>query len=348
MAAHLLIWLFTLAPPRVTLVSIGFGAKFERALRPMSQTAAAAGFDRVQFWRDKAALLADPFAREHAREMAALAAHRGRPWCMVGKGIALLRAMADSQDGDYVMWADASKYHSTSLAGVDVRQAIASLNEPRPRLEQSALPATSAWAQWLRTPSARTDWSQPTPQAPRSAFGLLACPYDCRKQLCITNSDRTAFGKALVSARTVTAYARRIGNASTFLGQPHVLNSNILLHVDSQTRSIVREWVQMAWDSPEGFCGSHPQDQSAWSVLVHSLGLPLINVCAYTDAHDPSRRGYRHCHWMTKGTSFMLRALAARNFSILKSAQPMAAGESPVYLPSCTPRLDLKDGIRLR
>lgn len=352
------IWLLALARPRVTLVSIGLGAKFEAALDSLNATAAAAGFDHVQLWRTTAELLADPSVQRHANAMRRLEALQDRrPWCMVGKGIAILQAMAKSKHGDYIMWADASQYHSGSLAGVDVRAAIAALNEPPPRLKLDALPTASAWARWLRMQPGSLEQLGST-RTPRSAFGLVACPFDCSThkstaELCLTNGRNSH-----VSVHTTRAYAQRIGHAGTFLSQPHVLNSNILLCVDNSTERIVREWVQMAWDSPEGFCKSKPQDQSAWSVLVHSLGLPLINTCPYLAvaphweeamdaAHNATRSVYVNCHRTTKSSAFMLRALSERRFMVLQARARETAGGRPgahasgmvarssVYMPTC-------------
>lgn len=140
-----------------------------------------------------------------------------------------------------------------------------------------------------------------------------------------------------VGARTLAAYAPLIANASALLSQPHVLDSNILLRVDARGRELVRAWVQMAWDSPEGFCSSHPQDQSAWSVLVHNRSLPLINVCAHL---DEGFRGFGveggSCHKTSKSTPFLLRALATRRFTVLHAMRTVhGAGTS--YVRTCQP-----------
>mmetsp|Transcript_8867 Transcript_8867/g.22968 ORF Transcript_8867/g.22968 Transcript_8867/m.22968 type:complete len:268 (+) Transcript_8867:20-823(+) len=236
--------------PRITLVSVGIGAKFAHALRPLNETAAAAGFSLVQLWSTEAELLADPLAQSNMRAMGALARQGGRPYCNVAKGIALLRAM--DAGSDYVMWVDASKHHATNLTGVDVRAAVAALAKgPLPAREQlGAMARDSAWARSARAQPESTE-ARSAVSAPFSAYGLLACPRNCARRLCMTNGE---YGN--VNGRTLTAFAPLIADRSLFLEQPHVLNSNILLRVDASTRALVRAWVQMAFDSPEGFCAS--------------------------------------------------------------------------------------------
>ena len=94
-----------------------------------------------------------------------------RPLCDAFKPVPMWRAMLESDDGDYIEWADASRYlnaarHESALGSSRVTDAIAILRGDRRRG-----PAPDAWGASERW--ARTEWWKMKPRdARRERTGL--------------------------------------------------------------------------------------------------------------------------------------------------------------------------------
>ena len=143
--------------PRATLVSVAIGADFERKLQALGASARLGGFDDTLLWSSERDILADevlstPLGRQHTFRDVFETSLRGgrfdaraskitrsvRPFCAAFKMVALWRALQQSREGDYVMWADASRYHANvTLETGLLRRAIDVLSgaSPRPRPE---------------------------------------------------------------------------------------------------------------------------------------------------------------------------------------------------------------------
>jgi hypothetical protein len=224
-------------------------------------------------------------------------AHHIRPYCAAFKPLMLLEAMEQLRLGDYVVWADSSKYHNYS------------------RLLQAAeVPSVTDAIAALRDAGVEG-----------GAYGLMACAPDCPITPCLPNS----FGHG-VSAATLRGFRAHVAHENpnsvypadwhrdeALLRMPHILDSNILLQVNDANKGLVREWREMAVRCPWAWCGSHPQDQTAWTILTRAVGVPLVDVCAKLVRPPRGTQNFNDCHAETKDLNTFLRALATRRFSVI-------------------------------
>ena len=275
--------------PRSTLVSVAIGAEFERKLEALRASAFSAGFDDVLLWREHQ-FLADPVLRTPLVGSPAGATFRDvfvgvlrherfdpraqkitksiRPYCAAFKMVALWRALQQSEHGDYVMWADSSRYFANvTLAPGLLRRAVDLLRGAVPRpTRPSHVAARWRASSWYDGRLKTGDWAS---VAVGSAFGLLTCSgWDCETDLYTWNGLQQ-----VISDRTRAAYSELIG-ASDLLQRPLVLNSNILLRNAPSTRLLVWDWLGMAVARPAGFCSSHVQDQVARARIHPQTSLP--------------------------------------------------------------------------
>lgn len=101
--------------PRVTLVSVAIGSRYEPRVRQMhAALGETAGIDELQLWT-RTDIQDDALFREHSRtvewmERAYGSRYRARPFCAWFKPLALWRALERAREGDIVLWADANKY----------------------------------------------------------------------------------------------------------------------------------------------------------------------------------------------------------------------------------------------
>ena len=166
--------------PAVTLVSAALGpATYLRPLERFRKSWRAGGFNSSLLWTARE-LHADALYKRFAREFDALAKHRQRrPYCAAFKPLAILRALLESCDGDYVLWADSSKYHP--------KQA---LNWTRPGGQPGVHEAVAA----LRG---------------GSAYGQVHCKHQCDlgERTFMSSSHFTPQQGTLLSQRTIDGFA---------------------------------------------------------------------------------------------------------------------------------------------
>eukprot|EP00931_Biecheleriopsis_adriatica_P020570 TRINITY_DN13704_c0_g1_i1.p1 TRINITY_DN13704_c0_g1~~TRINITY_DN13704_c0_g1_i1.p1 ORF type:complete len:539 (-),score=54.11 TRINITY_DN13704_c0_g1_i1:44-1660(-) len=312
--------------PNITLVSTAIGEKYERALPRLKAFAAANGFSHTLLWKSAdvqrhAKLLAHPQASAFFN----LKGHP-RPYCAAFKPLQLLNALQTSCDGDYVMWTDASKHHSEPL-GIDVRGAAKVLREGHrnassaEELQKNNLAVSSPWAttRWFEKRH-RQGWDR-SPVG--SAYGLLHCPADCRKQTYLNNkASRNVNRQAFKSAYWELIKAPE----DDFFSWPAVLDSNILLRNGPETRLLIWDWLSMALGRPKEWCMSQTTDQGAWTVLVLSRRLPLVNTCIYFDNcdwHTPSvaNSSATYCSWMSKNVNVFLSVISSGWFEVVRGSE---------------------------
>ena len=304
---------------RYTLCSVAIGEPYESHLDQLRTSAAPAGFDRVMLWK-RADVLADPLLNHSTIGAAFQVMHAffrryhhkkgtghfsARPFCAAFKPVIMWRALVTSSPGDYVLWADASQYtrNVTLLGGL--QQAIALLTGRTPRPP----PPNVTGRRWQQTPwfkaHARDGW---TNLAVRSVYGLLTCSaWDCAADLYTWNGQDKA-----IEGVTLTDYADFIDASDALMQRPLILNSNILLENTHDNRLLVWDWLHMAVRRPEGFCWSHPQDQSAWTILVLNRSLPLVNVCPYRHG-----KGAVTCVNKQKNTNELIDTLQRGAFEVV-------------------------------
>ena len=118
--------------PRFMLTSTAIGPSFQPKLKRFNNSLRDAGFDEALLWNeddvlDHARQLKHPNSSALLGRLAASSSLSSRPYCAAFKPLQLWFAMKGLRDGDYVMWADASKHHDTHLRNVDVRAAARAL-----------------------------------------------------------------------------------------------------------------------------------------------------------------------------------------------------------------------------
>ena len=227
-----------------------------------------------------------------------------RPLCALFKPLILARAMANSRDGDYVMWTDSSKYFKTGFhAEADIAQIVSALrngdNGARHATQGEHGPSAS-YAPWGRSAWYQEHERAGTLRPPLgSVYGILHAPTNIRSMQdpagrFVINCD-AAVPISCVSPETLAAYRDYLGPGGERVSceRPQVLNSNILLENSAFNRELMREWLRMGVRSPDGWCSSHPQDQATWSLLVQNRSLPLTALAPYmpSDEENPGRAG---------------------------------------------------------
>lgn len=313
------------APPsrliRFALVSFAHGRVFEKSMATMAKSARAAGFDAT-FLGSRTTLRQDevfhryPAAMEVLDKFQTTHGHQ-RPFCDAFKPIMLRRAMKAMREGDYVMWADASRYHIGRLEPL-VHSAAGMLRRKR---ASSPAPRRNISKAWSKTPwYIRHSVSGWTSRAVRSAYGIIHCSSSCARQTATTNGAFTkqpAGQVQMVDARTLRAYSGLLGTTSarSFLARPHVQATNLLLENTAQNRELVWDWLMMALARPDGFCHSHVQDQAAWTILVQNHSLPLINTCPF--APDLQKGCAKHF----KSMNAMLRAISSGMYEVVEGTE---------------------------
>jgi hypothetical protein len=341
----------TNAPPEIMLVSTAIGQSFEAALLQLEKTAkAAGGFSRTWFWRSEAEVMT------HAKKLAASADRRlvnapathpnasvfeslgqssrsTRPFCGAYKPLQMWLALLDLNDGDYVMWVDATRLHNSNHQSVveDVRLAIRTLRSPDPVLPAEKRPVRNASSLWSSTPwfqsHVHDGWA---PRDVRSAYGLLYCGAGCPDSL---NSSEAAWAELFDDDTD--------GNPGKLSSRPHVLDSNLLLENNAANRLFVWDWLSMALAKPKEWCQSEAREQAAFSALARSRRLPLLSTCAFPDGCDSftqtvssidlRKQAPHRCSTATRNMNFFLAALARGAFDIVNGTEYGMV--KPVELP---------------
>ena len=318
--------------PRATLVSVAIGAAFERKLDMLRASATAAGFDDALLWRESD-FLADPvlstrlresnatfrdafekLRHEHFDPRALKLTQSFRPFCAAFKMVALWRALQQSEEGDFVMWTDSSRYFSNITLSAGLLQGA--IDMLRGAISRSSLPL-HVTTRWRTSPwyARRTQSGRWAPLHVNSALGLLTCSgWDCETDLYTWNGQQQ-----VISDYARVAYSDLISSGE-LLQRPLILNANILLRNTAEMQLFVWDWLGMAVAKPHAFCNSHVQDQAAFTILVYNRSLPLINVCPYIDL--PSKRGYepQKCVKHTKSANTFLELLGRGAFEVVPSS----------------------------
>ena len=300
----------------ITLVSVAIGEPYESSLKKMGESARDAGFNRTKLWtRDE--FLSDPLVKRHMGALDQMQqGHRSRkkrhpydrPYCGCFKSFVMYRAMRESKEGDYVMWADASKYHdATYRSEVSVRDAVAVLTgrsrPARPPKHKMSLAYT------------QTDWFRRRLAEPRrtarSAFGVVHCHgVDCDQQLFMANYYRWS-----INSRTMQAFPGTAADAMRSR-RPHMMNANILVENSHRNRRVIRAWIEAAVSQPDVFCSSGPQEQAVFTLLVQNESVPLVNACPYLRL-----KGWNTCQDLTKSSNWFLEMLSSGAFEIVEPTE---------------------------
>ena len=337
------------AATRVTLVSVAVGQPFEDSLRRLWDESSAL-FNRSVLWRGRAEVLDDPLARLYREVFLRLDAeatrrarggkHPFRPFCAAFKPLAIWRALADGNDGDYVLWADASKYHiNQSIARpASLWEAIDVLRGRRARMwppmaeadscghrgwhgngtswprlrRRDCVHRSGSWksSEWYRQRERANAWRRDV----RSAFGVVHCSStDCDRHRYTWNRRKCAINSETVEAfRELIEGGHSEAGLNAFSVRPQLLNTNLLLENTPAARLFVWDWLHMALVKPKGFCASHVQDQAAFTLLAHNRSIPLVNTCVYQVA-----KGYERCVRATKSLNQFLVSLAESRYETL-------------------------------
>ena len=323
------------AQPRATLTSAAVTQpgsrwalsfpKYRSRLLELGKSAHGAGFHSTLLFDQYEAIQDDPIFQRFGGQALARNLSGGRPFCDAFKPVALWRALMRSREGDYVMWADASRYVTNASLSSSVRDAMRMLRGERRRgrapqsWKFSQRWTTTSWYRERRSPRDGSDLGV------GSAYGMVHCPVlSCEKELALYNWRR-----AVISADTMLAYADLVGGDDApldaggaafaedriknerpgryfqlrdaparlwhFLNRTHILASNLLLENTRANRLLVFDWLAMAAARPRGFCKSHTEDQAAFTMLAQNRSLPLLNPCVYLTHITAYEQCYTHC-----------------------------------------------------
>lgn len=242
-----------------------------------------------------------------------------RPFCAAVKPVALWRAMMDSREDDWVVWADASRYYNGTSFGADVHSVIRKLDSAGP-----------AW----KSIQHKSDWQPAYPcngsltDAPRKrvegVFGVLQDQpppelgggmRPVRANL-LPNEAGVHQLNSSSALNTFEAFAElRPPPVASF---PRLQSTNIILRNTQATRLMVWDWLMMAVQKPDGFCSEYlGQDQTALAMLVANRSWPTVRVCAC----EGGRRQlfgseWENCEGVMKGIDFAYAALAKGHFDV--------------------------------
>ena len=278
----------------MTLVSAGVGEVYEHQLAVLRRLAPHLGFNDtylVSGWTEvNRTLHSSPLA--NVASLLVSNPRKGnpqRPYCCAFKPLVILHAMQRARAGDFILWADASRYATYDglvNASLSVQDAVAAVQRAG---------------------------------GDGSVHGLLACPFNCRRndhssKKCMANGSADKMTKT-----TLAGFAKWIDDQQAMLVEPHVLDANFILKVNPQNVDMVRDWLSMAIEQPTAFCDSHPQEQTAFALITRARRVPLVNVCEHLNVvrHGSARHGNNsNCHRHTKLLGTFLDALQHRRFTI--------------------------------
>ena len=277
----------------VTLVSVGLGTLvYTKPLQRYNKKSVRQLFNRTLLWGAKE-LSRDPIFAQQLR--ASIAHSRSnvssrRPYCAAFKPLVLWRALQQACEGDYVLWADSSAHFP--------KQALEWIEGSR-RLHIHGL---------VQSLAAR---------GIESVYGQVHCPFDCggHEASIGPRGDERRYGvkranpPPMVSPITAGEYSE-LGYHWNARTAPHVMNTYILLRNRVVNRLLMWDWLQMAIAKPTAFCDSPPQDQSAWTILVHNRSLPLVSMCAHR------ARVRENCYHDLKNINEFLAHLRNGTFSV--------------------------------
>jgi len=295
--------------PTVALVSWASGEKYEKRLDEFRASYQQAGFAEAVLWKDAdlksfVAQLKHPMAKEFGR------VNQHRPYCAAFKAAVLWYAMTKEGASDYVLWSDASQYASGSIRG-NIRQAVERLQGRASRAENGRfVPESSVWRKSAWWTKAAADEHHI-----RSVYGQVHCGFFCGG-LPLSNKVKNN-----IKDGTATEFKELL--SGPWRSRFHILNSNILLENTPENRLLVWDWLSMYLAKPGGFCGSHTQDQAAFSILVENRTLPVMNACPYVTSRgmlpSPSKpaRALRACFQSSKGYNWFIDAVAGGFYEVV-------------------------------
>jgi len=214
--------------PRVHLASFAFGKPYTDTLEWYREHARSLGFAGALLW-GREELESDPLFASSLTHLVDL--QKGtRPYCAGFKSLMLHRSLERSREGDYVMWADASRhfdYTNRNLTGLDVNAAVTRLRR-----------------------DCRTN-----------VYGFVMCkgvgPTKRKKSLphCCKRDD-VVDGNCRDKPRPVDSTLSRVAelspallaffppNVSAHLEKPEINTAHLLLQNNRETRGLVKEFLR--------------------------------------------------------------------------------------------------------
>jgi len=254
---------------QITLVTVGINEPYESSLRAMRHFARDLGFISTLAWMEKD-FLNDPVTRQHMGAFTMLDSYKNesiicstwqqycRPYCAAFKPVVLMRALRES-GGDYVMWADSSKYENYTIlltemvyANVTVVDAVRTLVR---RSRMAALP---------------------------SMYGVANC--SCNNTICQSNGAymqpkvklAAGWGPWLDQFELSALQSFNMIDQCALVNDLWIQNPHILLANTKFNLGLLMQWLQLAIQRPRAFCRSHSQDQAAWALIISKNNLPVL------------------------------------------------------------------------
>ena len=281
----------------VTLVTFADGARFTRSQRALESLVGHYGVSRIlsfnfsSFKRDAQYLLhVEAFERLQNQSRRV---REKRPYCTAFKPLALLSALLNTDDGQWVLWTDSSQWNTPSL-NHSLLDAAAALEERN---------VDGAWG---------------TLHCEIHGIGARAKGHPRNSWLpAVSGASRYA----LVSPEALDTYLPPpVDQAAKkkALAAEHMLATHIFVRSTPANRDIARRWLAMALDHPSAFCNCN-QDQAALSLLVYNEHLPRVDYCGPfgSEAGGPAESMGMFMHSQRqKALRVFAHALAARAFSV--------------------------------
>jgi hypothetical protein len=221
------------------------------------------------------------------------------------KPIALWRALMNSAEGDWFVWADASRYFQDNDFGASIHSVIDALDGVA-FLTPPLTPRGPCNGTLSATPGAR--------RRVESAFGLDYDQFTFPESVPPTKEH--VFGNAHRAYMTDQPTAQNTWAAFADLRPPppsrltSLLSTNMFIRNTPQGRLTVWDWLMIAVHRPDGFCSEiFGQDQTALALrLGTNRSLPAVRICACNiNANFTTTEA---CSQQTKELKFVYSSLA--------------------------------------
>ena len=255
----------------ITLVSFGDGPRYEATLAYFRRNAAHLGFTATLLWGSKD-VERDLVFRANLTHLNRMGR---RPYCAGFKALMLWRALESAGEGDYVFWADASRYFDYAARPMKkgiARRAVEALARGCVEINQCVSSAIEQASRRWRDERA-VNLISTQARGPGDALGFVAG--------CGTRTARAAptLAHALVEAPSLEALFPGVDAATA----PEINTAHIILRNTRRNRELVGAFLGglASAETARAVCrASTHQDQVLWSLLAAARGRGPLSICS--------------------------------------------------------------------
>ena len=259
----------------ITLVSFGDGPRYEGTLAYFRRNAAHLGFTATLLWGSKD-VERDPYFKRNLTHLR----HMGtrRPYCAGFKALMLWRALESAGEGDYVFWADASRYFDYAARPMKkgiARRAVEALARGCVEINQCVSSAIEQASRRWRDERA-VNLISTQARGPGDALGFVAG--------CGTRTARAAptLSHAFAEAPSLEALFPGVDAATA----PEINTAHIILRNTPINRELVGAFLGglASVETARAVCkAATHQDQALWSLLAAARGRgkkETLSICS--------------------------------------------------------------------